>query len=61
MKGCLNNPRTRITERDARTVSRFRAELELLAKVKSDGHTRECASLQVFENMTCSCKGDPTP
>ena len=51
-----------ITAHDARQLSRFKLELELMVKLENEGHSRECAKQQVFtsiirpELMRCNCK-----
>ena len=50
-----------ITAHDARQLSLFKLELELMVKLESEGHSRECARNQVFtstvrpELMRCYC------
>jgi len=40
---------------DAAELSAFALSLRLLSKLRDDGHTEQCARLQVGANSECSC------
>lgn len=45
-----------ITVHDAQQVARFRAELQLMVNLQTEGHSENCARRQVFGDLpTCSC------
>jgi hypothetical protein len=46
----------RITANDVRVLARFRIKLELTVKLELEGHSRECAILQVFSDGKCGCE-----
>jgi len=55
MKGCLHDPETKVSLHDAQQVGRFRIELGLVSDLMKEGHTKNCAQFQVFQDNECTC------